>query len=1046
MLSPRRVAERGARAGPVPAGQGVDGSSPNGPAAAAERGGGRAEGGRPVGQGPGPAGAGAGPSGPLEVSTQLNRPACPPQAPSSPAASGPVPAPQGPGPDGPAQAGPEGAEQGPDGPAQAGPEGAEQGPDGPAAAEGTERGALSARLSALLLSGRGSARGGCEAGTGPSGPALPPADAAVPAAMPLLDGSLPSDADYAWGMAARAQAERTWVAAEWLGRALAAPAAPPGPVPVGAECGDGLSYSERGRLREAVRAAREDAARAEAAADAAALPPDVRAASGISPAASAADLYDAARAGWLAAASALPADVRAGVEGRLPIPARPARADGLLRRARAIAADESARAARPAVDVLGLALEALRSRPVPARPPAGWMGLDDDGGGAEGLADVDGHGAEEIDDDDEAGSGTELFFKRNREGDFAGVYHGEWRMLGNGPACSRGGEWLRLKGCMHEDHSGLGVEFDTAMAVEYACRRIDCPKCFEAAVDRKAGRVVNRLFAMVGWRRTDFQDCPARERIPLHCVLSAPESEYGNLSTVEGVKRANAFVGRRLAAMGLEGAVVFFHPFRFDKKNGGAPYYSPHFHVFALGWIMYDKVAALHAEDGWVFKKISVIGSVEHLLMAVRYVLSHVGVAMPSEARKKTPDVVRYFGMAGVNKFGCDVLLEAQHDIAAPIERVFAQRSRGKYPLLPAGVLQAGESMDGQAFVPIVSARLYEMDDKYRTDKESGRKITVSEFRSMKEDAAARVDGFELRGRGDFDRLLERLGGLAARDNPALRPINQGDVAAAEDVAREGARRAAEVVRAAAAGGDDAALDAAHEEAGRVLEESEAEGNEILDAARKRAAGMAEGARLPPARVLVVRVAYVSAGGAVVDGGGAGNEGAARRAPSRNNPIKTPRARFLVFILRPSVRQLCLICRRPLRVKVLDGEAAQALPLHEWPAGEPMLIPRGRIKPPDPEDGLIPIYSRKDGTADYDDRLLVAPPFMAAYPPHVQAAVRGAVERSEVSHELWVATGKRPSAEAVRAHIEQGRLLGRIARHGLSVDDRLAPVPAARAA
>ena len=630
------------------------------------------------------------------------------------------------------------------------------------------------------------------------------------------------------------------------------------------------------------------------------------------------------------------------------------------------------------------------------------------------------------------------------------MHHGEWRLPGSGAACSRGGEYLRLKGCVHDDHQALGVDYDTGMAAVYSCHRIDCPTCFETTIARKADGTVRRLYGLVGWRRADFQAWAGgaggpRKRLPLHCVLSAPESMYGELSTVEGVKRANAFVRRRLAALGLEAAAVLFHPFRFDKKDGGRPYYSPHFHVLATGWVSSKRVADLHAEDGWVFKTIRAIRSVEHLRMVVRYILSHVGVAAPSEARRKTPDVVRYFGLAGTAKFGCYDVLEASHDVAVPINRVFAERSRGKYPLLPAAVLKAGVSMDGHAFVPRVDVRLFEPADKTRTDNE-GRQFTVTEFASLAEVEAARVDGFELRSRPDYERLLERLASTAHRDNPAFRPINSADVAAAEDVAREAARRAARVVGDAAAAGDYEGLDAAHAEAGRLLAEGEGAKHEILDAARQRAAGMAEGARLPPARLMVLRVSYAPAGGLAE--GGAGEDGAGGGperggAPRGKNPTKALRPRFIVFVLRPSVRPLCLICRRPLRVKVLDTEAA-VLPIHEWPVGEPMLVPRGRMKPPDREDGLIPIYSRKDGTPDYDDRVLVVPPFMAAYPPHVQAAVRGLVERSKVSHQIWLETGKRPSAEGVRSHIENARLRVRLSRPGLSVDDRLA-APAAAA-
>ena len=177
---------------------------------------------------------------------------------------------------------------------------------------------------------------------------------------------------------------------------------------------------------------------------------------------------------------------------------------------------------------------------------------------------------------------------------------------------------------------------------------------------------------------------------------------------------------------------------------------------------------------------------------------------------------------------------------------------------------------------------------------------------------------------------------------------------------------------------------------------------------------------------MVVRVDYVPAAGAVYDDG------------DSINPTKSPRGRVLTFVLRPDVRALCMICRRPLRVGVRLASAA-ALPVHEWPVGEPILVPRDRLRLYSPEeDSLVPIYSRKDGTSDFDDHILKAPPYMAAYPPHVRAAVRRSVEESEVSYQMWLNSGKRPTRDVVRAEMNSMRMRARAATSGLApADDRL---------
>lgn len=187
----------------------------------------------------------------------------------------------------------------------------------------------------------------------------PPSRAEWGALAPDVDGSLPSDGDHAFARGAAVYAERAWAAAEWLGR-----------YAVSVDAGDCIAVSD---AQAAARNARFNAIAAQAAADAAVWPADVMVASGLPPA-SASKFYDAARAGWqavvAAAAAALPADVRIAIEARLPVPARPARAAGLLQRAHAWAADIAAAATRPAVDVLDLA----RAEAWAAAPPrvGGW--------------------------------------------------------------------------------------------------------------------------------------------------------------------------------------------------------------------------------------------------------------------------------------------------------------------------------------------------------------------------------------------------------------------------------------------------------------------------------------------------------------------------------------------------------------------------------------------------------------------------------------------------------------------------------------------------
>ena len=640
------------------------------------------------------------------------------------------------------------------------------------------------------------------------------------------------------------------------------------------------------------------------------------------------------------------------------------------------------------------ARQASNAGPAPPRPPAGWMGFE---GAAAGAAEeVDG------DDDEEPESGYQYFVRRIKDGEFAGLYHGDWRLPGGGANYSTCGEYLRVKGCAHDDHAGLGVEFDSVRVVENSCRRIDCPVCFEAAIARKSARALNAMYGFVGLRKSGLLvDEGACKRLPLHGVLSAPESMYPQLATKDGMQKANAFVRRRLLAMGFEAAAVFFHPFRFDKKNGGRPYYSPHFHVIVFGYSNPARIAELFEADGWIYKYIRAIRSLEHLYMTVCYILSHAGVATLPSGR--TADMVRYFGLLGARKFGRYDLAEAQLDTAHAVDRIIGDRCKGAYPLLPASVRAIGGAAgasapaggggaaagaagaEDSAWRPVVSARLFEPEDKPRRDAE-GNERTQTLFPSMREVLGARVEGFELAGRADYDRLLDRLGVATHRDNPAFRPINPNDLKRDDD-------------------------DELY----------------VPDEARQRAQGHVDGARLPPARLLVVRVDYVRAGGlASADGGPA--------AGDTTDPTK-PAPRYFTIVLKPTLANLCLICRRPLRVMCLDDTEAR-LPVHEYEAGEIMLVPRRRLKEFLPDDGPLPLYAKSDGHADYEGRLLVTPQYMAAYPPHVQSSLRRRIAASEFSYQVWVQEGKRPSAEVVESYLCNERERLRVLAPGLTVDDR----------
>ena len=400
---------------------------------------------------------------------------------------------------------------------------------------------LSARLSALLLSD-GVAPGphidGLPGRTAPERP--PPREpgcrrgprrasrresssrAEWGALVPDVDGSLPSDGDYAFARGAAVHAERAWAAAEMLGR-------------VAVSTGAADDYIAADAARNAARTARFNAIAASAAADAAVWPADVRAASGLPPA-GAADLYDAAQAGWMVAAAGLPADARFAIEVRLPVPARPARAGGLLRRAHAWAAGIAAAATRPAVDVLDL----VRAEEWAVVPPhiGGW--------GDNDRAEFD-----ELDNGVDLAAMADKYIE-GIEGDrfLDAASEGGYAMPGHGLSYYWCGRAKNLLGCRGPDvhgnddarpwhvqaaalHSGTAVEGGAGGGVKSACMVTPmrcgsprCRTCLKQNLLKAARKSVSVLLAYFVWLAS--AEGPGRSQFH-HRVVSAPGDDYEKL-------------------------------------------------------------------------------------------------------------------------------------------------------------------------------------------------------------------------------------------------------------------------------------------------------------------------------------------------------------------------------------------------------------------------------------------------------------------------------------------------------------------------------------
>ena len=784
--------------------------------------------------------------------------------------------------------------------------------------------------------------------TPPPAAARPPVRSAADAAADKITApDLPSDSEAAFRRGVAAQRDRLTAGYAFAAAAVTTAASYHG-------------KAEASALRRAFGAA---LTRADDAVELAAMPFDVRRAAGL-PLVPADHLYDGIRAEWLALRKSLPFGTANLIEKDIPIPARPARVFNLLQRGSGYA-DLVARTAGEMPDVKELAEAAAGPRrgpaavPVPVRPPAGYM-VD-----RRKIPALESEDLDAAEDAEEAGSGAKYFAARIKAGDFAGVFHGDWRMPGSEDTREKCGGYVRLKGCNHPDHDALGVPCDTAKAVPYYCYRIDCPACWEAAGGRGADRAVSRLDGHIMWRRSDlYPGGPPRVRRPLHCVLSLTDAQAKVASTVKGLKSLNGVIAARLKRVGIEAAVIVFHPFRFKKSSKSATaYYSPHLHVVGTGWVDYGAVAAAFAEDGMIFKMIRPVKTLEHANALLTYLFSHAGVATGA-------DLYRYFGEMGYVKHGVDELRDGQLDVPEGLEQVLRRRTRGKYPMIHPALV--GGTMPGaEAPPPIrISARIWDRPDQKRL-LSSGRVVTETTW-GKECFEADRLPDADITSAADMRRFVDQAGRACARDYPAIPPINSND-----------------------------------------MKPENLEDGMVPVARQREAAGLDR--RLPPQRVLLLRVRRLERVTAP-DGG------------ISYNPTKS-RPRFLCIVLKPTHSDLCMICRRPLRLMDVDSHIlGPEMTVADLPLEVPVLIPRQILREIDKSGPSLRIYDQKTGEHDHDYGIVTAPPFLHDYPAHVRDRIDDKIKFSKKRAELWHNTGERPKNETVKAALKNDERIQQVFR------------------
>lgn len=255
-----------------------------------------------------------------------------------------------------------------------------------------------------------------------------------------------------------------------------------------------------------------------------------------------------------------------------------------------------------------------------------------------------------------------------------------WELPSHGFAWSDCGDLLS-NGCTNlESHPGHKVFVRLG---KKACHRRECPVCFESWASKEGESALIRMASFVSGRDS-VQDsifrlkhenrkrpssvfhkalvselemyCRQSRRKIIHVVLSPPQDlAMEKHHDYEKVRRQAYIIAK---ASGLYAGSLIFHPYRLKCASCGSTipdylkmcpecqsnrfewFWSPHFHVLGLGWIVDTKEG--YSRHGWVVKNLKVRDSV---FWTFQYLLSHCGIS-------KGVHSATWFGRLAYNKFG----------------------------------------------------------------------------------------------------------------------------------------------------------------------------------------------------------------------------------------------------------------------------------------------------------------------------------------------------------------------------------------------------------
>jgi len=193
-----------------------------------------------------------------------------------------------------------------------------------------------------------------------------------------------------------------------------------------------------------------------------------------------------------------------------------------------------------------------------------------------------------------------------------------WKLSGTEEKKDSCGIW-NTKGCPNVGGHLEGKNF--VRRSKRSCFRSRCEYCWlEKWLARESHRATQRIENYVDvWKRVNNQPRVFAQRKhlkPIHVIVSPPwNDKFMRFDLLK--ERARELMEQA----GIEGGLMIYHPFAFDKKSGKWVV-RPHFHVVGFGWVVNTK--KISDSDGWVIKN---KGVRDNLHSTIYYQLSHAGVS-----------------------------------------------------------------------------------------------------------------------------------------------------------------------------------------------------------------------------------------------------------------------------------------------------------------------------------------------------------------------------------------------------------------------------------